>query len=227
MYRNAGPARGRLLRLPQGPTMTSAAALTLLALLPAAGPPPAPTLASKIENVLNRPEYKGARWGVLVVDAATGKTLYAHNADQLFAPASVTKLYSCAAALVALGADHRFETPVYRRGELKGGRLTGDLILVGKGDLTMGGRDANGRMEFADDDHIYSTPAKMTTGLTNTDPLAGLKDLAKQVKEAGVKQVTGDVLVDDRMFELTRGSGSGPGILTPLLVNDNVIDVIV
>src|SRR5262245_44765213 len=135
------------------------AALTLLALLPAVGPPPAPTLASQVQNVLNRPEYRGARWGILVVDATTGNTVYAHNADQLFAPASVTKLYSCAAALIALGADHRFETPVYRRGKFAGGRLTGDLILVGTGDLTLGGRDTkDGKMAFADDDHIYSAP---------------------------------------------------------------------
>ena len=73
-----------------------------------------PPLAREVAAVLRRPEYKHARWGILVVDAATGKPVFEHNADQLFAPASVTKLYSCAAALVALGADHRFETPVYR-----------------------------------------------------------------------------------------------------------------
>lgn len=207
--------------------MTAFHALTLLALLPAVGPPPPSPLAAKVGAVISRPEYKGARWGILVVDAATGQTVFAHNPEQLFAPASVTKLYSCAAALAALGADHRFETPVYRRGELKGGRLTGDLILVGQGDFTLGGRDATaGAMAFADDDHIYAGPAKLTTALTPTDPLAGLKDLARQVKQAGVKQVTGDVLIDDRLFEHARGSGSGPGLLTPIVVNDNVIDVV-
>src|SRR5205085_8766354 len=73
-------------------------------------------LAGKIKAVLDRPDYKGARWGILVVDAATGKSVCEHNAEQLFAPASVTKLFSCAAALAELGADHRFETPVYQRG---------------------------------------------------------------------------------------------------------------
>ena len=40
-----------------------------------------------------------------------------------------------AAALAAFGADYKFETPVYRRGEVVEGHLHGDLILVAKGDL--------------------------------------------------------------------------------------------
>src|SRR5205085_4465188 len=103
-----------------------------------------------------------ARWGLLVVDAATGQTLYERDADRLFMPASVTKLYSCAAALAAFGPDHRFQTPVYRRGELSDGRLRGDLILVAQGDLTLGGRTtADGKMAFKDRDPIY---ANFTSG---------------------------------------------------------------
>ncbi len=192
---------------------------------------PGPTpqqLDSQIKGVITRPEYQHSRWGLLAVDVETGQPVYEHNADLLFAPASVTKLYSCAAALLGLGADHRFETPVYRRGNLQDGRFQGDLILVAKGDLTLGGRtDAEGKMAFKDHDHIYATATGTRTEVTNTDPLAGLKALAKQVKEAGIKQVDGDVLIDDRLFEQTRGSGSGPSIVTPILVNDNLVDVIV
>ena len=54
-------------------------------------------LAEKINAIINSPEYKHARWGILVVDAETGKSLYERNPDMLFAPASVTKLYTCAA----------------------------------------------------------------------------------------------------------------------------------
>ncbi len=185
-------------------------------------------LAAKIEAVINAPEYKHSRWGILVVDGETGKPVYAHNADQLFAPASVTKLYSCAAALVGLGADYTFETPVYRRGEVAEGRLRGDLVLVAKGDFALGGRTtADGKMAFKDHDHIYTSAVSTNVELTGTDPLAGLKDLAKQVKQAGIKQIDGDVLIDDRLFERSRGSGSGPDLLTPIVVNDNLIDVVI
>lgn len=185
-------------------------------------------LAREINAILSRTEYRQARWGLLLVEAESGKTLYEHNADQLFAPASVTKLYSCAAAQIGLGAEWRFETPVYRRGEVKEGKLQGDLILVARGDLTLGGRTTKeGKMAFADDDHIYSAPSKVSTRLTSTDPLAGLSDLARQVKQAGIREITGEVLIDARLFEPARGSGSGPGLLTPVLVNDNIVDVVV
>jgi D-alanyl-D-alanine carboxypeptidase/D-alanyl-D-alanine-endopeptidase (penicillin-binding protein 4) len=183
-------------------------------------------LDAKIKEVITGPDYKESRWGILVVDTETGKTVYEHTADQLFFPASVTKLYTCAAALVALGPDYRFETPVYRRGELKDGVLAGDLILVAKGDPTLGGRtDAQGRLAFKDADHIYANGASARAEVTDTDPLAGLKDLARQIKASGIRRVEGDVLVDARYFPHALGTGTGPILLTPICVNDNLIDV--
>ena len=206
------------------------AVLCLLCLLsaPLAGRPAdaANNLAGKIEAVINAPAYREGRWGILVVDAKTGDTLYEHQADKLFLPASTTKLYSCAAALSALGADRKYETPVYSRGTLTEGRLRGDLILVAQGDLTLGGRTGlNGRLAFKDHDHIYAN-GNNEAEVTDTDPLAGLKALAKQVAKE-VRQVDGEVLIDDRLFAKSRGSGSGPDLLTPIVVNDNVVDVII
>lgn len=194
--------------------------LLLLALLPAAAPVPPDPLADRVRAVIGRPEYRGGRWGVLVVEADSGRTVFEHNADQRFAPASVTKLYSCAAALVAFGADHRFTTPVYKRGD--------DLILVATGDPTLGGRTRkDGTMAFANDDHTYAGPESVTHAVTATNPLAGLEALAEGVKKAGIDRVTGDVLIDDRLFERSPGSGSGPRVISPIIVNDTVVDVLV
>jgi D-alanyl-D-alanine carboxypeptidase/D-alanyl-D-alanine-endopeptidase (penicillin-binding protein 4) len=184
-------------------------------------------LAAKINEVIDGPDYKHAHWGILVVDSQTGKTIYERNSDRLFFPASTTKLYSCAAALAALGSDYRFETPVYCRGEVKDGKLHGDLILVAQGDLTMGGRtDANGQMAFKNHDHTYAGGGTEAE-LTDTDPLAGLKQLTKQIAAAGIRQVTGDILIDDRLFEKAHGSGSGPDLLSPIVINDNLVDLVI
>jgi D-alanyl-D-alanine carboxypeptidase/D-alanyl-D-alanine-endopeptidase (penicillin-binding protein 4) len=185
------------------------------------------SLTARVDAVTHGPDYKSAHWGVLIVDAQTGKPIYEQNADRMFTPASTTKLYTCATALAAFGPGYRFETPVYRRGEVKDGRLDGDLILVASGDLTLGGRTGpDGKMLFTDTDHTYANPTSSTAAVTPTDPLAGLDALAKQVKDAGIRQVN-DVLIDDRLFPAARGTGSGPDQLVPTIVNDNVIDVIV
>ena len=91
--------------------------------------------------MLATPGFQFGHWGILVVDRKTGQTVYERNADLLFAPASVTKLFSTAAALVELGPNYRFQTPLVRRGEVDvKGTLHGDVILVAQGDLAMGGR---------------------------------------------------------------------------------------
>lgn len=201
-----------------------------LCALPAPAAPPqaavATGLATLVDEVVDGPEYKHASWGILVVKA-TGETVYARNPNAMLAPASVTKLFTSAAALIAIGPEHTFETKVYQRGRVLSGTLRGDLILVASGDPTLGGRTRDGKIVYRDKDHTYANSGLMESELTDTDPLAGLEDLARQVKEAGVKQIDGEVLIDDRLFARTQATGSGPSAVTPITVNDNVVDVLV
>jgi D-alanyl-D-alanine carboxypeptidase/D-alanyl-D-alanine-endopeptidase (penicillin-binding protein 4) len=106
----------------------------------AGAPPPVPArddraaLRHAIDSMLAAPETRAARWGVLVVDAERGDTLYSHDAGRLFVPASNMKLVTGAMALDLLGADFTFATPVLARGEVRGGTLDGDVLVVGRGD---------------------------------------------------------------------------------------------
>ena len=176
--------------------------------------------------VIDAAEYRHSLWGVLVVDLETGETLHALNADKLFTPASVTKLFSVAAALDSLGPDHRFETPVVRRGDVDSqGVLRGDLILLASGDPTLGGRTlADGSIAFTNNDHTYANGSEKGA-LTSPNPLAGLNDLARQVAAGGIRQVTGRILVDNRLFDEEPSTGSGPSRVSPVLVNDNLVDL--
>jgi serine-type D-Ala-D-Ala carboxypeptidase/endopeptidase (penicillin-binding protein 4) len=184
-------------------------------------------LADKIKTITDAPEYKAARWAILVVDAESGRTIYEHNPDKLMLPASVTKLYTCANALNEFGADYRFVTPVVRRGDVKDKVLDGDLILIASGDLTFGGRRGkDGATVFQDSDHTYANAGLMDGKVTDTDPLFALNELAKQVAKS-ITEVRGEVLIDDRLFARARSSGSGPDVVAPILVNDNVVDIIV
>ncbi len=198
----------------------------VLAIVPAVLPA-ADKLSPSISELFDGPEYKQAHCGCLVIDLATGDTLYELNADKLFAPASTTKLYSCATALDALGANYRFETPVHRRGEVDtSGRLKGDLILIASGDLTFGGRTtSDGKIAFVNNDHTYANDSSKGE-LTPTDPLLGLNELAQKISAAGITQVRGDVLIDDRLFDSAESTGSGPARVSPILINDNIIDVV-
>ena len=79
---------------------------------------PVDTLEHRVESVLATPGFQHGHWGILVVDRKTGQTVYDRNPDLLFAPASVTKLFSTAAALVEFGPNFRFQTPLFRRGDV-------------------------------------------------------------------------------------------------------------
>jgi D-alanyl-D-alanine carboxypeptidase/D-alanyl-D-alanine-endopeptidase (penicillin-binding protein 4) len=180
---------------------------------------------AKVREVMDGAKYKQAHWGLLAVELKSGDVRFELNSDKLFAPASVTKCFSVACALDTFGSDHRFETPIVRRGEINDkGELAGDLVLIASGDLTMGGRTSeSGEIAFTNGDHTYASGGTESE-LTPQDPLAGLNELAAQVAKAGIKRVRGDVLIDDRLFDKAEGSGSGPGRLTPIYINDNAID---
>lgn len=209
--------------LPPLLTLLWAAALAQTGLAPLL----ADELADQIEAITLAAPFEQANWGVLVADLKTGEVLYEHAADKLYMPASTTKLYTTAAALDALGPDYRFHTPIYRTGELAtDGTLEGDLVLVASGDPTLGGRTtADGQIAFTNSDHTYADGGPSAT-LTEPDPLAGLDELARQIHAAGVRRMRGELLIDDRLFVPSESTGSGPRRVCPIMVNDNLIDVV-
>ena len=102
--------------------------------------------------------------------------------------------------------------------------MQGDLILVAKGDLTMGGRDnGNDTVAITDFDHNDANGLGGAI-LTAPDPLAGLDKLAAEVKASGIRTVSGEVIIDDRLFPQFRVP-NGDLLITPIIINDNRIDV--
>lgn len=79
----------------------------------------------------------GPRSGVVVADATTGKVLLSRNADRTRIPASVTKLFTVAAALHRLGPDWAPQTRVAATGGASGRTWNGNLYLIGGGDPTL------------------------------------------------------------------------------------------
>lgn len=176
-------------------------------------------LAARIEEVISQPELARGFWGIEVVSLSTGKTLYAQNATKLFTPASNTKLFTTAAALALIGPEFNFRTTIETSGTLdKHGRLTGDLVLVGRGDPNLSGREL---------------PYELHTE-RNDRPIQVLEELADTLVQKGVKFVDGNLIADDSYFAFERyGEGWsqddlvwGDGApVSALTINDNVIFV--
>ncbi len=181
-------------------------------------------LPDEITAIIEQPKYALARWGIHVADRETGEVVYDLRGGERFLAASTTKLFPGAAALAAYGPDYRFETPIYHTGSLgPDGSLAGNLILVASGDPTMGGRTTpDGDIAYTPIDHIYANVFPTLATLAPEDPLAGLDDLAQQVRAAGIQRVEGDVVVDARLFPAMEKDDY---ILTPIWINDNLIDL--
>lgn len=198
----------------------SAAAQDATPVATSAGEP----LPGAITAIIDQPKYAFARWGIHVADRETGQPIYDLRGDERFLAASTTKLFPGAATLAAYGADFRFETPIYRSGDISAdGTLAGNLVLVASSDPTMGGRTTpDGQIAYTSIDHIYANVFPTMATLTPENPLAGLDDLARQVASAGIRHVAGDVVIDARLFPAMEKDDY---ILTPIWINDNLIDL--
>jgi len=123
--------------------------ISCLAWLGCASAPPgrtAPTagalaqLRTDILAATRLPGVSRASWGVVVYSLDRHERLFELNPRTLFVPASVAKLVSVATAAEARGWDYRFETTLRSTGPVQGGILRGDLLVVGSGDPSIGGR---------------------------------------------------------------------------------------
>jgi len=180
---------------------------------------PRHSLSKRIAAVLASPDLERGFWGIEVASLETGQSLYSQNADKLFTPASNTKLFTTAAALALIGPNYTCRTTVETSGTLdKYGRLNGDLVLVGRGDPNLSGRELPYQLHTQRNDH----------------PIQVLEQLADALAQKGVKYVDGDIVADDSYFAFERyGEGWSQDDLvladgapvSALTINDNVVFV--
>ncbi len=86
-----------------------------------------------LEDLIAQADLHG-KVGCVVADARSGTVLETHNPLLQMPPASVTKAVTAGYALDALGADAVLETRLMATGPVSGGKVQGDLVLVGGGD---------------------------------------------------------------------------------------------
>jgi PBP4 family serine-type D-alanyl-D-alanine carboxypeptidase len=201
------------------------AALTL-PMTGAAQAPKPQAFSQALRGVMAQPEFQHATFGVELYSLDSQAPLFSFNGDKLFTPGSTTKLLTEGTAFRVLGPDYCFHTAVYRTGEIdKHGTLKGDLILVASGDPNLSGRiQQDGTLAFKDEDHSYGgLDAEVVAG----DPLAVLREFATQITAQGIHRIDGRMLVDATLFPAA-GRELGTGVfISPICVNDNVIDLIV
>ena len=199
------------------------ALLALAAATPLTASLRAQSLEEHVDKVMARPEFAHAFWGIAFYDLDAGKAVYRVNGGKFMMAASTTKLLTVGTALNYLGADYKFHTRVYRTGPITAdGTLEGDLVLVASGDANLSGRiRPDGTLAFKDEDHSYG--GEMVDG----DPLLVIREIAAQVAAKGVKRIRGRVIVDASLFQGGDREGGTDVVISPIVVNDNVIDVMV
>src|SRR5712691_5493478 len=145
--------------------------------------------AVRAETLLETGPTSKGEWGLLIVDAESGETLYEQNADKYFLPASNMKLFTTALALAKLGPEYRFHTTLETRGTISSeGVLSGDVVLVGRGDPNL----SNRKFPYELKEEFDGPQEKALVGL------------ADALVAKGVKEISGDVIGDDSYFPRER-----------------------
>lgn len=87
-------------------------------------------LAQDVEHLIARSNrLDSTLLGVYLYDATTKQTVYEHDGNKLFIPASCMKIPTAIAALEVLGMDHRYRTALLMQGDMVGDTLMGRLLL--------------------------------------------------------------------------------------------------
>ena len=138
---------------------------------------------ARLEALLSEAHARKADWGILIANRDTGETLFDCNADRYFTPASNAKLFTSVFALATLGTAYRFHTTLETTTPLgSDGKLSGDLLFVGRADPDL----SNRKFPFL--------------GKVEHDGLAEkiLVELVDAAVARGLKEVDGDIVADDR-----------------------------
>jgi D-alanyl-D-alanine carboxypeptidase/D-alanyl-D-alanine-endopeptidase (penicillin-binding protein 4) len=167
-------------------------------------------LATEIERRVSAPSP--ADTCVVVREGA--RVIYTKNDGKPVTPASNHKLLTAVAALDVLGTETRLRTTIVSDAARNGGILNGPLWMVGGGDPLLA---TSAYIDRFGERYGYK-PA-----------FTDIKVLATRIVEAGITEIRGDVIGDDRRYDRERTVPSWPtrlitqgqvGPISALAVND-------
>jgi len=139
---------------------------------------PAQRLTQSFNNLLEDPQAKYAVCSICVLDANTGKQVYAKNENIGLATASTLKTITAATAFSLLGKDFRYQTTLGYSGSISAdGTLKGDVIITGGGDPTL----ASWRYDSSKENVV-------------------LNQWVAALKAAGIKKIDGKIIGDDHLW---------------------------
>jgi D-alanyl-D-alanine carboxypeptidase/D-alanyl-D-alanine-endopeptidase (penicillin-binding protein 4) len=141
----------------------------------------AQTLQQKLQPAFNRlqldSQCRYASISLTVLDAKTGAVVFAANPDMGLATASTLKTITTITAFNVLGANFKYQTQLGYNGTISNGILTGDIIIKGAGDPTLG----SWRYESSKENRV-------------------LTQMVDALKKAGIKKIIGRIIGDDSIF---------------------------
>lgn len=143
----------------------------------------AQTLQQNIQKAFTRlqqdSQCRYASISLTVLDAKTGETVFAGNPDMGLAPGSTLKTVTSITAFNVLGKDFQFQTQLGYTGAISAdGTLTGDVIIKGGGDPTLG-----------------------SWRWASTKEGVVLNTMVSALKKAGIKKINGRVVGDNGTFK--------------------------
>lgn len=164
------------------------------------------SLTERLGGMLAKLPHSSAVAGACVIDLDRNAVIFEYQADTPMVPASNMKVFAMAAALVELGENFAFRTVLASDGS--------NLLIIGDGDPAIG------------DEKLLAREGKSTRD--TFDPWLDA------VRHAGISSVTGDVIVDDSIFDAQAVHPSWDkddlgkwyaAPVTGLTINDGCVDI--
>jgi D-alanyl-D-alanine carboxypeptidase/D-alanyl-D-alanine-endopeptidase (penicillin-binding protein 4) len=144
-------------------------------------------LNKAFQQFMTDPQMRYAIAGISVVNSESGQTLFEYNGNTGLAPASCQKLVTSATALELLGINYRYKTEIGYDGEIRDGKLTGNLHIKGYGDPTLG-----------------------SWRYTGTSDTSIIKQWRKKIQDLRIKKIDGQIMVYADQWETASVPGGWP-----------------
>jgi serine-type D-Ala-D-Ala carboxypeptidase/endopeptidase (penicillin-binding protein 4) len=170
------------------------------------------TITEKINTWANDPIFIPCNVSVGVHDVNEGYLISGYNHNKYLIPASSQKIFSTMMLIKIMGEDWRFPTVIGYDGSIVDSTLQGNLYVIGSGDPSLGSK------RFPDKPNLNQL----------------LSYIVYKIKQQGVKNINGDVIIDVSKFDyqpisptweygdIGRGYGAGSYGLN---IHENEMDI--